>query len=144
MTRLASSLLPLVFIACGTSGTLSKKPLTINTDWTVLKPSSPVHGGRERFVLVESPEEGAAHCQEGRGVVWRYKRGVYIDVEVLEPKGSWSKLRCSGYLLGSGDSERRTLMFTLADHPGSYRAVRIRSSEPAVVPSIWWSRRFDI
>ena len=130
--------------ACATSGTLSEKPLAIGTEWTTLAARPAIQGGRERFVLVESPEDGPVECDGGHGVVWRYHGAVTIEVEVLDSGGAWSKLRCSGYFLGSGTSRRNTLLFTLADHPGTYRAARIRSSETAVIPSVVWSRSHDV
>lgn len=144
MRRFFYSVLPIVFVAaCATSGTLSEKPLTIGTEWTTLVPRPTIRGGRQRYVLVKSPDVGAIECDGGHGVVWRYRRGVKIEVEVRDAKGSWSKLRCSGYTLGGAEG-RHTFLFTLADHPDTYEAVRIRSSEEAVIPSIVWSRSFDI
>src|SRR3954469_3488271 len=64
--------------ACATS-TLSAKPLTIGTEWTTLTPGQPIRGGRERFVLVTSPEDGPVECDAGKGIVWRYRRAVTIE-----------------------------------------------------------------
>src|SRR2546423_530960 len=98
----------LLVSACATSGNLSAKPVAVGAEWITLEPRPAIQGGRERFVLVESPEDGPVECNGDHGVNYLYKRGVRIEVEVMDRRGAWLRLRCAGYHWGDRvDPNRR-------------------------------------